>query len=161
MGNAGLRWLLLLLVVVSGCESLREQPKVAMTTVASLLESEIGGPDKGDTPVTAVGTLLGGYLESEVEMLLERSDRQFAEAAAVESLRTAPNGKVSPWSNPDNGHAGTFRPMNTYRSDDQYRCRDFEQSVTVEGRTQIAEGTACLADDGEWRIVEAPISRQR
>lgn len=161
MADARVHCVLLLIAAVTGCESLHKQPKLAMTTVAGLLGSEIGGPEKADTPVTAVGTLLGGYLATDVGASLVLDDRRFAEAAALDSLSTAPDGKVSPWRNPDSGHAGTFRPKNTYRSDDQFQCRDFVQSVTVEDRTQLADGTACLAEDGEWRIVEAPISRQR
>lgn len=152
---------LLLVVALASCEGMRERPKVATTAVAGLLQSEIGGPDKGKTPVTAVGTLLAGYHQTKIGGLLVRADRRFAEATARKSLDSAPDGQTSNWRNPANGHAGTFKPINTYRSDDRIRCRDFVQSVTIDSRMRAADGTACLANGGVWRVVEAPITRHR
>ena len=152
---------LLLVVALTSCEAMRERPKVATTAVAGLLQAEIGGADKGETPVTAVGTLLAGFHQTKIGKSLVRADRRFAEAAARKSLDTSPDGQISRWSNPDNGHAGTFRPLNTYRSDDRIGCRDFVQSVTIDSQTQRADGTACQANGGVWRIVEAPITRHR
>jgi hypothetical protein len=34
-------------------------------------------------------------------------------------------------------------------------CREFQQSITVGGRTERAYGTACLTPDGSWELVES------
>lgn len=31
-------------------------------------------------------------------------------------------------------------------------CREFQQSVTINGKTEEAYGTACLQDDGSWKM---------
>ena len=32
-------------------------------------------------------------------------------------------------------------------------CREFQQTITVGGRTETAYGTACRQPDGDWKIV--------
>ena len=135
-----------------------ERGTLGAVTVGGRLESKIGGGND-QLATTAVGTLLGPYQGSEIGRSLDRADRRYAEGAAEKSLATSPAGRTSRWSNPDTGHAGTFTPTNTYRSDDGLRCRDYNQSITIDERSHDAYGTACLADDGSWRIVETPVRR--
>ena len=148
---------LVVVVAVAGCET-AERELAANAAVRDLLRSEIGD-DKGQLAVTAMGTLLGEYLGTTVGKSLTPSDRRYAEDAARKSLETSPVGQTARWRNPDTGHVGTFTPINTYRSHDDLVCRDYEQSVTIDGRTQGTYGTACLADEGSWRIVETPVRR--
>lgn len=161
MSIARIQCLLLLIIALTSCEAIKERPRAATTAVAGLFKSEIGGSDKADTPVTAFGTLLGGYHQTKIGKSLVLSDRSIAEAAARKGLETLPDGELTRWSNAANGHSGTFRPVNSYYADDRFRCRDFIQSITIDGRTGRAYGTACLDDSGVWRIVEVPITRHR
>jgi len=151
---------LLLVVAVAGCQIDARRPQLSLVTVDGLLESTIGD-DKGELPPTAVGTLFGAYHQTEVGQRLFWSDRSHAEGVARNSLETSPAGQTARWSNPDSGHTGTFTPINTYRSDDDLRCRDYVLGVTIDGVTQHTDGAACLAHDGLWRIVEPPIVRHR
>ena len=32
-------------------------------------------------------------------------------------------------------------------------CRDFEQTVTIEGRYETATGTACRQQNGSWKVI--------
>lgn len=120
--------------------------------VGGLLGSKIGG-GSGQLAATAAGTLLGGYLGSETGRSLDRADRVYAERAAQQSLESKPSGSASTWVNPDTGHSGTITPTNTYRSADGLHCRDYQQTVTIEGRSETVHGTACREKDGAWRVV--------
>jgi len=120
--------------------------------VGGLLGSRIGG-GSGQLAATALGTLLGGYAGSQVGRSLDRADRLHAERTAQSSLERAPSGRTSGWTNPDSGHSGTFTPTNTYRSGDGMNCRDFTQTVTIDGRSEQVVGTACRQPDGAWQIV--------
>lgn len=147
----------ILLVLLGGaCETDRGQKEIAGALVGALagglLGAQIGG-GKGQLAATAVGTLLGAYLGSKVGQSLDRADRIHAERTAQTSLRSSASGRPSAWSNPDNGHKGTFTPVNRYRSADGLSCRDYEQTVTIDGRTETITGTACRGSDGEWRVV--------
>ena len=158
MTIARILYALVVAVAVAGCETDAGRMEMGDTVVASLLGSQIGG-DKGQLAPTAAGTLLGAYLGSEVGKSLGRTDRLYAEDAVQKSLGTSPARQTSRWSNTDTGHTGTFTPVNTYRSADGLQCRDYDQSITIDGRTDDVYGTACLTDGGSWRIVETPVRR--
>lgn len=149
-------------ITVAGCDTdagrKQARPSLGEAAVGNVLGSKIGDGDD-QLPTTALGTLLGAYHGSEVGRLLDRADRRYAEDAAEKSLGISPSGYTSHWSNPDTGHTGTFTPTNTYWSNDDLRCRDYDQSITIDERTQNAYGTACRTDDGLWWIVETPVRR--
>lgn len=146
-------------VAVVGCQGDPRHTQASDTAVSGLLEAHIG-VDKGRIAPTAGGTLLGPYSGSAVGRSLDDADRRHAEEAARTSLATSPDGQAARWSNPATGHAGAFTPINAYRSADNLRCRDYEQTVTAGAQTQRANGTACQeADAGHWRIVETPARR--
>jgi surface antigen len=156
---------LLLAVVVSGCEALdkdvvTKRPLVADVNVSNRLESTLGASRANASP-TATGTLLEAYHQTAVGKALVSADRRYAEEAAKKSLETAPDNETTKWTNPANGHTGTFTPLNSYQSDDRYHCRDFEQSITADGQTRDTRGAACEAGPNTWKVVEVPITRER
>ena len=62
-------------------------------------------------------------------------------------------GQQVAWRNPDNGNQGTVTPIREGNdtSTGAY-CREYQQTVTVNGRTEQAYGTACRQPDGSWKI---------
>lgn len=141
-------------VMLAGCEFDLQALKdgaLAASQARTLLRSEVGG-DRDHASVTAAGTLLGAFQGSMIGRLLDRSDRPYAESAARRSLETSPAGVSSRWTNPGNGHTGTFTPFKLYKSHDDLLCRDYEQTVTIAGRTETAPGTACREENGSWRV---------
>jgi len=148
-----------LILVLSGCETdQRGQKEVGGAllgaVVGGLLGAQIGG-GKGQLATTAAGTLLGAYLGSRTGRSLDRADRIYAERAAQSSLESNPSGTGSTWVNPDNQHSGSVTPMNSYRSEDGFDCRDYTQTVTIDGRAETVRGTACREPDGTWRVVNS------
>jgi len=146
------------LLAIAGCETNQHGEKEVAgallgAVAGAVLGSQIGG-GHGQLAATAAGTLLGAYLGSEIGKTLDKADRMHAERTAQDSLETSSSGTTSTWVNPDSGHKGSFTPANTYRSADGLDCRDFSQSVTVDGRTETADGTACRMADGSWRIAD-------
>jgi len=41
-----------------------------------------------------------------------------------------------------------------YRSTSGQYCREYQSTIRVGGRLQPSYGTACLGDDGDWRVVQ-------
>jgi surface antigen len=74
-------------------------------------------------------------------------------STAHDALERVPSHNVSRWDNPNSGNHGSFTPMRTYRTSRGQPCREFQQKVTVGGRTEDAYGTACRQSDGSWRII--------
>jgi surface antigen len=75
------------------------------------------------------------------------------EQSTQQALATLPTGQAVQWRNPDTGHFGTVTPMRTTTRPDEQYCREFQQTITVSGRTEEAFGIACRQPDGTWRIV--------
>ena len=90
---------------------------------------------------------------SEIGKSLDRADRLYAERTAQSALERAPVGQSTAWSNPDSGHSGTVTPTRTYQTAQGQNCREYQQTVTIGGRTESAYGRACRQADGSWKIV--------
>lgn len=117
-----------------------------------LLGSQVGG-GKGKLAATAAGTLLGVFVGSSIGKSLDRADRIYATQTANRALESNPSGRTSTWSNPDSGHSGSVTPRRTVYASDGSPCRDYETTVTIDGRTETATGRACRQSDGTWKIV--------
>lgn len=117
-----------------------------------LLGSQVGG-GSGQLAATAAGAVLGLFLGSEVGKSLDKADKVYAANTYHRALETQPAGNTSAWKNPDSGHSGTVTPTRTYQQSSGQYCREYQQTVTIDGRTESAYGTACRQPDGTWKVV--------
>lgn len=158
MRKIGTALALAVAVVLGGCQNMQDNPKQTVGTVlgagtGALLGSKIGG-GRGAMAATAIGALAGAYLGSEIGKSLDNADKAMAQRTAQTSLETSRAGQTSSWRNPDSGHSGTYTPVSTYRSASGQDCREYETTVTIDGRTERATGRACRQNDGTWQIVQ-------
>lgn len=110
------------------------------------------GSGTGQLAATAGGALLGALVGGNIGRSLDDVDRMKAQHAHSQA-QSAPIGETIAWNNPDSGHSGTVTPTRDgYASNGDY-CREFQQTITVNEKTQQAYGTACRQPDGSWRIV--------
>ncbi|MFT5539268.1 MAG: surface antigen [Alphaproteobacteria bacterium] len=121
--------------------------------VAGGLAGSAFGRGTGQGIMIGLGTLLGAYIGSEAGQSLDRADRQAAQQVAHETFEYAPTGSTKTWTNPDSGNSGTVTPTKSYKQADGNYCREYQQTVTVGGKTQDAYGTACRQPDGSWKVV--------
>ncbi|MEO5335522.1 MAG: RT0821/Lpp0805 family surface protein [Magnetospirillum sp. WYHS-4] len=143
---------------LAGCQSMQDNPKQTMGTLAgaglgALAGSQVGG-GKGQMVGIAIGTLAGAFLGSEIGKSLDNADKAIMQKTSSQALESTPSGVASAWRNPDSGNSGTITPTRTYQTAQGEDCREFENSVTVDGRTEKAMGRACRQADGTWRIVQ-------
>lgn len=144
-------------LAAGGCaEQDRYGPKQGIGTLGGaalggLLGSQFGS-GTGKLATTAAGVLIGALAGSEVGKSLDRADRAAANRA-VNQAHTAPIGETITWRNPESRNHGTVTPVREGTSDSGRYCREFQQSVTVAGKTQQGYGIACRQPDGTWRIV--------
>jgi surface antigen len=103
--------------------------------------------------IAAAMAACGGTLTFAV---LDRVDRDRLADALQLALEKNRTGEGANWSNPDTGHRGTVVPIRTFKGTGGSDCREFQQTATVSGETDIAFGSACRTTDGAWRIVDAP-----
>jgi surface antigen len=110
---------------------------------------------KGDGRIVtgALGALLGAGLGSSVGASLDRADMQYYDRASQRALETAQTGQSLPWKNPDSGNYGSITPSAPFKNESGQYCREYNQKITVGGKTQNGYGTACRQPDGSWQIV--------
>jgi surface antigen len=146
------------LVALGACQNLQDSPKQSAGTVlggvgGAVLGAQFG-KGSGQLAATAAGTLLGAFVGSEIGKSLDRADRQ-AMSQATQQAQTAPIGESIAWNNPESGHHGTVTPVRDGRSESSGAyCREYKQTVVIDGRSEEAYGTACQQPDGTWRIVQ-------
>jgi surface antigen len=139
-------------VALTGCAGLSENPKAAIgglggATVGGLIAAAAGGGGAGIAAGVIGGALLGGLVGN----LLDDRDKKMAHDSTHRALETVPSGKTVAWTNPDSGHSGTVTPVRTYQAAGTY-CREYQQTVTIDGKQERSYGTACRQPDGSWKI---------
>jgi surface antigen len=142
------------LVALAGCATIEQNPKTAIggfggAAVGGLIAGAAGGNPAAIAASVIGGALIGGLVGN----LLDERDRRLQAEAAQRALETSPAGHSVPWRNPDNGHAGTVTPTRTYQTAQGSYCREFQQTVTIDGKQERAYGTACRQPDGSWRMM--------
>lgn len=111
------------------------------------------GKGNGQLVGVGVGALLGTLIGSEVGASLDKADMMYAQQATNRAY-TAPVGQAISWNNPDTGHSGTITPTREGVNNSTGRtCREYTQTIYVDGRQQTGVGQACQNSDGTWAIV--------
>ena len=139
-------------LALASCATVGDNPKAAIgglggATVGGLIAAAAGGGGAGIAAGVIGGALLGGLVGN----YLDDRDKKMAADSANRALESAPSGQSVAWNNPDSGHSGTVTPVRTYQSGETY-CREYQQTVTIDGKPQQSYGTACRQPDGSWKI---------
>ena len=149
----GIALVALVAILTTGCATMEANPK---TTIGAVGGGTVGGliaAAAGGSPAVIAASVVGGILVGGlVGNLLDERDKKMAAEAAQKALESAPTGKPVAWNNPDSGHAGTVTPVKTYQTADGKQCRQYETSVTIDGKQEKAFGKACRQPDGNWQI---------
>lgn len=116
-----------------------------------LLGSQFGG-GSGKIFTSVGGALLGAWAGGAIVRNLSQADQGYYNQAAGQAYN-APNGQTITWVNPQSGAQGTITPVRTGQTSSGALCREYQQTITVGGRTERAYGTACRQADGSWQIV--------
>ena len=109
------------------------------------------GKRRGKLAMTALGTLFGALAGSGVGSSLDRADELYA-GHAVQRVGSARTGQRITWKNTETGNSGVLVPTTAARRTSEGVCREYQQTITVGGRTQQGFGTACQQSDGSWRM---------
>lgn len=120
--------------------------------IGGLAGAQIGG-GSGQVAAAVAGGLLGAFLGNQIGSSLDKADRLAMEQATTRTLETARTGASVPWQNPDSGNSGTVTIDRTYDRGTGQFCRDYRQTVEIDGQTEILTGTACRSSDGTWRNI--------
>ena len=120
--------------------------------LGGFLGSQIGG-GTGNKVAIGAGVLAGGLLGNKLGAAMDCQDQQYHVDTTQNAMEKQPTGQASTWVNPDSGHSGTITPVKTYQTNEGTNCRDFNQTLNVDGQVEEMQGTACRQPDGTWKIV--------
>lgn len=151
--------LLAIISMVSACQNGNNHPMMTKENIGAVTGAVGGawigsnvGKGKGNIAAIAAGTLLGGYLGKNIGASLDKADMLYYNRTSQQTLETGKTGQTTSWQNPDSGNRGTITPVKTYKAESGSYCREYQQTITVGGRTEEAYGTACRQADGTWEI---------
>tara|TARA_R110002124_G_scaffold64985_2_gene177337 strand:+ start:147195 stop:147662 length:468 start_codon:yes stop_codon:yes gene_type:complete len=136
-----------------------EQSSVNKKQMGSLGGAVLGGlagsqmgSGSGTLWAVGAGTLLGAFIGSEIGTSLDKADLVYAERAA-EKAHTAPVGETISWNNPETGNAGDVTAVKDgYAASGRY-CREYKQTIYIDGKAETAYGTACQDSAGIWQVI--------
>ena len=119
--------------------------------VGGILGSKMGG-GSGKLWATGAGALLGAFAGSSIGKSLDQADMAYHQQA-VEQAETGPLNKTVDWNNAESGHSGSVTPIREgHVQGSGQLCREYKQSINVDGKSQTAVGTACQNSDGTWTL---------
>lgn len=122
------------------------------TVIGAALGAIIGdgvSQGHGKAAVIVGGAVVGGIIGNRIGRSMDEADQDHV-MVVLESTRT---GLPVEWSNPDNGNLYTMTPTRTYRNAWGEDCRDYTVWGWIDGYEEKLHGTACRAEDGNWRTV--------
>lgn len=132
------------------------------TGIGGLVGGIIGsqfGKGSGKTAATIGGVLLGGIAGNAIAKDAckdKRQDAHYYNNAYYDSFNDPQEDERYEWSNPytnNHGYVSAGEYYNEGYQDFDGPCREFTQSVYIDGRPEQATGVACRQQDGTWRIV--------
>lgn len=121
--------------------------------LGGLIGSQIGG-GTGNKVAIGAGVLAGGLIGNKIGRRMDCRDRDYHYDTTQSALEYKPTGSSAAWVNPDSGHSGAVTPINTYIAADGTPCREFTQTINVDGQNEQINATACRQPDGTWQIID-------
>ena len=110
------------------------------------------GKGGGQTAFAVIGALAGAWAGHAIAQNLTAQDRHYYDSAATRA-ETAPVGQAITWYNPQSGAQGSITPTREGQDAGGAYCREYQQTISVGGKTERAYGTACRQPDGSWKII--------
>ena len=140
---------------LAACQNGQANNEALGTLVGAGLGVALGAHAKGSAkaPTMIMGGILGGALGNRIGAKMDRADRAKHERATYHAMEHGRSYETTGCYNPDTGHRGEVTPEPAYQRDDGRYCREFQQTITVDGQPQRGYGTACSQPDGSWEIV--------
>lgn len=152
-------FLLVSVLALSSCTSASQTKEAGeKQTLAEKTRAAVSGifgrkEDEG----WSVGTnlpLRGLAAGSELGRLLDQTDMAYHQQSFDRALSSPLNVPVI-WLNPENGHGGSVTSLReTRQASTGGLCRQYRQTITIDGQSETIPATACQNAGGVWEIID-------
>lgn len=125
------------------------------TGIGALSGAIIGsqfGSGNGRLLSAAIGAGVGGYIGNSIGKNMDKRDRRSFDQTTQSTVMNAPVGQVTHWRSNHSDYRGNVVVKNEYNHHGRY-CREFQQTISIGGKSQPAYGRACRQPDGSWEVV--------
>lgn len=143
------------ILTVTACENSQfnkeQMGSLGGAVLGGIAGSQVGS-GSGRLWAVGAGTLLGAFIGSEVGKSLDKADLVYAERAA-EQAHQAPIGETIAWNNPESGNSGDVTAVKDGYAESGRYCREYKQTIYIDGQAETAYGTACQDADGKWQVI--------
>jgi surface antigen len=131
----------------------KENTGTLMGAVAGgLIGSQFGGGTGEHIAAGLAGAAIGGMIGNRIGANMDDEDQRLAYEAQVQALESGRSGTAVPWRNPDSGRYGSVIPGRAYQANG-LQCRQYAHTIYIDGKPQVARGSACRTPDGSWTVV--------
>jgi surface antigen len=151
----------LAVLVLAGCSSMGSTQDIGPTlarpnptlSTASLQPPVAAPAAPAEATATARSlTDVAAFIDPAALGLLSEKDKAAASTAQFYALEVGRVGAPRVWQG-DSGHSGSI-VVGPNGQANNLRCRDFTNTVTIDGREFVRRGNACREADGRWWVVE-------
>jgi surface antigen len=150
MKKLGLLFMALpLTVLLIGCETKEQTGTLFGAETGALVGSTFGRGPGGHFAGMLGGALIGGFIGNRIGKSMDDEDRRRAAEAQYAAFE---NGQRADWRNPNNGAYGYVEPRPIYYYQGM-KCREFGQTIFINGKPETMVARACRGPDGVWREV--------
>jgi surface antigen len=108
----------------------------------------------GNPSSQVLGTILGVVVGAAVGGYIGQKWDEYDRKQVAYAMETRPDNSPAQWKNPNTGQAYQVTPQRTYYQDST-PCREFTQTIYIDGKPEVSKGTACRQGDGAWHIVSS------
>ena len=136
------------MLIVSGCVTTGSDYGSTNSPAGGLFASR-GSAGKGAVASTIIAAMDGGLVGGTIGEGLDDADRRLALEVGIQALEYTARGQAVSGRARAQATAARSWPAQPYRVGSQ-DCRQYTQTVSIDGRRQSARGTACRNPDGSW-----------
>ena len=90
---------------------------------------------------------------TQIALLATDNDQKLAYQTLQQVLETQISGTTRSWRNTNNDHVGSITPIRTFKTSNGIFCRVYAETLTIHGKTQKFQETACRDKDGIWKVI--------
>lgn len=138
-------------LVFSGCTNNNQTNGAVIGGITGGLVGSAFGKGTGKVVAVAVGAATGAFIGSQIGAKMDETDHKLAEHA-VHKATLSPVGEKIVWSNEHTGHSGSAKTIKVGTDKEGHSCRQIEQELTIEGKTEVVVVSLCRMNDGHWVV---------
>jgi len=151
--NKKISGLMMSALVLTGCASDNQNTSMVIGGITGGLVGSAFGKGSGKAAAVGIGVLAGAFIGSQIGAKMDANDHKYAEQAAQQATRANIGDKIV-WSNNSNGHFGSARAVKEGADTNGNPCRQIEQEITIDGKTEKVMLNVCKLKNGQWVVAE-------